>query len=428
MSTTEHQMIGIGFGPANLALAVALAERPAARGLDVCFLERQGDFRWHQGMLIEDSRVQISFLKDLATQRDPTSRFTFINYLHATGRLHSFINLKRGNPTRAEFTSYFRWAAEAFRDCCRYGETVESVEPVVRNGRVARLCVTSINSAGERRARLARDLVVAVGGRPHIPQPFASTTPERIVHASRYVTRARAILSASPRPLRVAVVGGGQSGAEVFRDVAERWPQTQVDLILRDHALRPADDSPFVNEIFDPAFVDVLHGLPDERRRSLLGALKNTNYSVVDLDLIERIYAMLYEQKFAGAARLRLLANRVAAAARADDGRVELDLRDTLTGAREQIAYDLIILATGYRYDAHERLLAALSADLGSFEVDRFYRVKTPPSYACRIYLQGCNEDSHGLSDTLLSILPLRANEIVDDLLSSRHCSMATAM
>lgn len=35
-----------------------------------------------------------------------------------------------------------------------------------------------------------------------------------------------------------------------------------------------------------------------------------------------------------------------------------------------------------------------------------------------RIYLQGCTEATHGLSDTLLSVVSVRAGEIVDDILA----------
>ncbi|WP_395664377.1 lysine N(6)-hydroxylase/L-ornithine N(5)-oxygenase family protein [Methylocella sp.] len=428
MAMIEKDLIGVGFGPSNLAFAIALAENQAGGRLNSCFIERSPSFSWHSGMLIERSKVQISFLKDLATLRDPTSRFTFVNYLHATGRLQSFINLKQANPSRAEFTNYFRWAAAAFEDRCCYGETVESVEPVSRNGRVARLLVTSVGSDGERRRRMASDLVVGVGGRPYVPPAFEAVGRSRIAHASQYMTRARPMMDATTKPMRVAVVGGGQSGAEIFRDIAERWPHVDVSLVLRDHALRPADDSPFVNEAFDPSFVDLLQGLSGERRKALLNSLRNTNYSVVDLDLIEQIYGLLYERRFAGASACRLLTRRNVEAVREVDGAVEIETRDVATDERGGERFDLVILATGYRYDAHERILANLASDLGGFEVDRFYRVKTPPSYASRIYLQGCNEDSHGLSDTLLSILPLRASEIVDDLLSREHYPMATAM
>ncbi|CAB3773289.1 L-ornithine N(5)-monooxygenase [Paraburkholderia humisilvae] len=59
-------------------------------------------------MLLDDCRMQISFLKDLVTQRDLTSRCTFINYPFEHGRLNEFVNLKNFHPTRIEFHDYLR--------------------------------------------------------------------------------------------------------------------------------------------------------------------------------------------------------------------------------------------------------------------------------------------------------------------------------
>jgi L-ornithine N5-oxygenase len=76
-----HPLIGIGFGPSNIALAIALKERESASGsLQPVFIEKQPRFAWHRDMLLEQAHMQVSFLKDLATLRNPTSRFTFINY------------------------------------------------------------------------------------------------------------------------------------------------------------------------------------------------------------------------------------------------------------------------------------------------------------------------------------------------------------
>ena len=74
IETLEYDVIGLGFGPANLAIAVALEEdrRVRENGLRYCFLEKKQAFEWHGGMLLDDSRMQISFLKDLATLRNPS--------------------------------------------------------------------------------------------------------------------------------------------------------------------------------------------------------------------------------------------------------------------------------------------------------------------------------------------------------------------
>lgn len=55
--------------------------------------------------------VHNSWLKDLATLRNPQSPITFLNYLHSEGRLISFINNGSQIPSRREFTDYLAWVA-----------------------------------------------------------------------------------------------------------------------------------------------------------------------------------------------------------------------------------------------------------------------------------------------------------------------------
>ena len=81
--------------------------------------------------------------------------------------------------------------------------------------------------------------------------------------------------------------------------------------------------------------------------------------------------------------------------------------------------YDAVILATGYERRSHRELLAPLQQHLKDFEVDRDYRVLASPELNAAVYLQGFCEASHGLSDTLLSVLPVRAAEIGQSLYQS---------
>src|SRR5271156_6683743 len=100
MSTPERtDLLGIGFGPSNLALAIALAER----GLRGVFAEAQPRFGWHRGMLLPGARMQVPFLKDLVTLRNVKSAFTFLNYLSEHGRLVEFIGRHTLFPSRLEF-------------------------------------------------------------------------------------------------------------------------------------------------------------------------------------------------------------------------------------------------------------------------------------------------------------------------------------
>ncbi|WJN57304.1 lysine N(6)-hydroxylase/L-ornithine N(5)-oxygenase family protein [Pseudomonas sp. SO81] len=417
IETLEYDVIGLGFGPANLAIAVALDEdrRVREHGLRYCFLEKKPAFEWHGGMLLEDSRMQISFLKDLATLRNPSSRYTFVSYLHEKRRLEAFINISTFTPSRLEYNDYLGWAAAQFSDRVHYGEEVIGVEPVLDGGDVTRVKVISRLADGRTRARITRNLVVSIGGEPVVPEAFRPLKGDaRVMHSSSYLER----IQACGEPKRLAVVGSGQSAAEIFSDLCGRYPSAEVSLVMRSQALRPADDSPFINEIFDPSYTDVVYGQSPEEREAFIQANAQTNYSVVNLDLIESIYHRLYLQKVTGHAPHNLLPQRNIEAVQAGDAGIRL----TLSGPEgvEDRLYDAVVLATGYRRDGYKRLLGGLAEHLGE-GVERDYRLCCQPQMTAGIYLQGCCEASHGLSDTLLSVLAIRSQEVVDALMDSRR-------
>ena len=58
----------------------------------------------------------LSFMKDLATLRNPQSPYTFMSYLHSQGRLVAFINRGSTVPTRKEYSDYLSWAAQRVQE------------------------------------------------------------------------------------------------------------------------------------------------------------------------------------------------------------------------------------------------------------------------------------------------------------------------
>jgi len=412
-----HDLVGIGFGPSNVALAIALEEkRHAGRPFDTLFIEKQLSFAWHPHMLLDQAHMQISFMKDLATLRNPTSRFTFINYLHEKGRLTDFVNLKSFFPSRHEFNDYLSWAAEQFEDACAYGEEVFEVLPEERGGEVELLRVRSRNHAGKLVERLARNLVVGIGGAANIPDGFrALRSDPRVFHSSSYLQD----IAQLPDARRIAVVGAGQSAAEIFMDLQGRPGAPQVDLITRARSIRPADDSPFVNEIFNAEFTDYTFSRSEEERAALLDEFWHTNYAVADLELIQQIYKAFYQQRVTGGNRLRFLRRHDIRSATADGQGVHLVLWDRNAQREHTVRYDAVVLATGYVREHHKALLAPLAGYLGDYTVDRHYRVQAAPGFRPAIYLQGACEDSHGLSDTLLSVTSVRTGEIGSALLAA---------
>lgn len=414
MSLEVYDLIGIGFGPSNIALAIALDERmPKHTSLQSLYIEKHPEFAWHPGLLLNGTDMQISFLKDLATMRNPTSRFTFINYLHEKGRLQEFINLKTFYPSRHEFSDYLGWAAAFFKDRCVYGEEVFELAVEKDGSDVKAVRVRSRDSKGNVQERLASNLVISVGGVPHIPEMFKPFMSDgRISHSHHY-------LHNNIQAKKIAVIGAGQSAAEVFVDLDAKSCLPQVDLIMRAQALKPSDDTPFVNEVFNVEFIDHVFSLTQEERDDLLREFRHTNYACPDRDLIEQLYKIFYEQKVRNEVRHRLLRHRVIKSVNLSGDGVELCLLDTYEGKEEKTCYDAVILATGYERHQHKALLEPLKPYFKDFNVDRYYRLQSTPDFHPAVFLQGVNEPTHGLSDTLLSVTAVRTGEIADLLLSA---------
>ncbi len=146
---------------------------------------------------------------------------------------------------------------------------------------------------------------------------------------------------------------------------------------------------------------------------------------MVDTDLIERIYGVFYRQKVSGIPRHAFRCMTTVERATATAQGIELALRDAGSGELSVETYDAVILATGYERQLHRQLLEPLAEYLGDHEIGRDYRLQTDERCKVAIYAQGFSQASHGLSDTLLSVLPVRAEEISGSLY--QHLKPGTA-
>ena len=425
-----HDVLGIGFGPSNLALAIAIAEHNAQAApeerIRAEFLERQPRFGWHRGMLIDDATMQVSFLKDLVTMRNPTSDFSFLCFLRDRGRLVDFLNAKTLFPLRIEFHEYFEWAAARVADQVSYDAEVVSVEPVLTEGGEVRWfdVVSRVPGAPERTVvRRARNISVAVGLEPHVPPGTALS--DRIWHNSELVPRTRELSGTGASVDRILVLGAGQSGAEAVDFLHRSFPDTEVCAVFAKYGYTPADDSPFANRIFDPEAVDVYFRSRPEVKQSLYEYHRSTNYSVVDMDLIESLYATMYREKVQGNERLRMRnVSRIRDVEQLDD-RLDVTVEYLPTGEREVLSCDVLVHATGYRPRDLDSLLGraaklCLRDDNDAVRVGRDHRVEAAPEVTAGIYLQGATEHTHGLTSTLLSTTAVRSGEILDSLLDRR--------
>jgi L-ornithine N5-monooxygenase len=414
-----YDVLGIGFGPANLALAIALEED--ASELAVRFCEAQPDPVWQGGMMLSGSNIQNHPSRDLVSLRNPRSRYSFLNYLFENGRLLEHLNLPMEFPLRKEYAQYIGWVTEQFRHVADFGSRVEEVTLTEHEGRPA---YRVLDSAGQ--TRVAGSLVVGPGRTPYLPSPFDVVHSPRVVHLTRYLYALRDL----PRPPRsVAVVGGSQSAVELTLDLARRFPEARVTTYVRSYGLRLKDTSPFSEEGFFPAFTDYYYKAERRTKEILDAYMRPTNYSSVDDDVLHELYILLYEQKLDGEARVSVRGHSQVTAVTAHEDSVSLQLKEVHTEERFDDEVDLVVLATGFRdlgpQPTQERYPGLLEGVIEHFRFDENGYLAVNLDYSLEpvedstppLFLNGLCESTHGIGDAgSFSLLSLRAATIHDAL------------
>lgn len=365
-----HDFVAVGIGPFNLGLACLSA--PISE-LDGLFLDEKAEFDWHGGMLLEDAELQTPFMSDLVTLADPTSPFSFLNYLKESGRLYPFYIRERFYPLRAEYNDYCRWAARRLGDMVRFGQRVEGVEYDAERELHLVRCVDT--ATGERSTHRARRLVLGTGTPPYVPPPCRGL-PGDAVHSSRYLSAKRDLQDKES----VTVVGSGQSAAEIFHDLLQEQDGHgyRLNWVTRSPRFFPLEYTKLTLEMTSPEYADHFHSLPSRTREELVAAQKNL-YKGIDSDLINAIYDLLYRKGRLGPPPVRLLTGtQVNGAHHRSDG-YRLDLRNTDQGRDFALDTQGLVLATGYRYRAPD-FLGPLADRLAwdgpeRFAVRRDYRI-----------------------------------------------------
>lgn len=414
-----YDLFCVGFGPAGLAIAIALNDHPDGKSLKAHFIESQPQYAWHPGMLIPGYKMQVSFLKDLVTMRDPTSKFSFLNFMHSQNRLVDFFALYSFLPLRSEMNQYMSWCASHFSDKVSYSSVGVNVEPYFLPGSdgetIEILKVNYKNTlTGEMKFGLTKNLVIATGAQPRIPKDFPENHP-RIFHSSQY------LFAKIPADVKsIGVIGAGQSAGEIFKHTTTRFPDAETNLILRKTALRPADTSTFLNEKYNPDGVDYFFNLDEENRIALLDEMKNTAVGIVHHTLLDDLWRMKYEEKAYGKyGKHAILTNKDLEKVEASDDEVTVTMRDRTTGEEIVKKYEYFFNGLGYvRKTQVELLEEHLSKQLFPLSLRRDYSAwSEDPKFQAGVYIQGQAEGSHGVADGALSVMSVRGYEVVESIL-----------
>lgn len=336
-----YDCIGIGFGPSNIALAIALEERGLLE--NSLFLEARDEVLWHPGMLIEGTDIQHNPLRDFVTPRNPCSPYGFLSYLKSENRLFDYLNLAAPFPPRTEYAGYVSWVAKQFAQYVQLGLQVSNVTFISDecNDRLIQI------QSSHGKCFYARSVVVGSGRSRYIPSEFKELLSDNVIHSDDYIWAKQKWLQNTNKP-KIAVIGGSQSAVEILLDLSE---SCDVIGVTRSFGFKQKDLSPFTECIYYPEFVDYFHGAKSSEQNNITKELWRSNYSAADHDVINALNFKLYEQKVTGKHNIQLYQNSVieSIGCNPEKDAYKMHLIDRYNQQSNIITVDGVIFATGYK-------------------------------------------------------------------------------
>ncbi|PZG09629.1 lysine N(6)-hydroxylase/L-ornithine N(5)-oxygenase family protein [Nonomuraea aridisoli] len=411
--SAPYDLLGVGIGPFNLSLAALCDGVP---GMNTLFLDAKPAFSWHPGLLMEGTVLQVPFLADLVTMADPTSPWSYLNYVRCHDRMFPFFFSERFHIPRREYDHYCRWVAERLPSC-RFDAEVTALSWDETAGAFS---VTYRSAAGASAAVLARQVVLGVGTVPVVPEPLRPLLDAgRVLHSADYLAHRDRLAAAGD----VTVVGAGQSGAEVVLDLLRHQDGTgaggpYVRWLARTPAFAPMEYSKIGLEHFTPDYVDYFRGLPEDRRERLVRDQWQL-YKGVSAETLGDIHDELYERTIGGAEpRAALHPGVEVVSAAADGDGYALTCRHAEQEAFFQVRTSAVVLATGYaavRPAFLEPLADLVDWDAkGRYQVDADYRVALDPRVSGTVFVQNAETHTHGVGAPDLTLGAWRAARILN--------------
>ncbi len=402
-------LIGIGVGPFNLSLA-ALLEK--ANGLTSLFLEKKSQFDWHPEVMFKDSVMQTSYLKDLVTPVDPTSPYSFLNYLNAKNLFYPFLNTQRTTVSRKEFEQYCVWAAESLGQKLKFNTEVQSID--FKND-----LFHVQTSTGEYQSQ---NICIATGLVPRIPEGAKKLIGPKVFHAKSAFMKDLNLAGKS-----VLIVGGGQTGIEVFRNALHgKWGHASaVKIITRRKSLEPLDESAFTNEYFTPNYVEKFWELNLDKKSTIVASQKLASDGNTPSYLLQ-LYNDLYRLKYVenDSRPIQIMACRKLVSMVSEAGSFRLGLQNLFYDQPEEISADIVILCTGFQSTipkALDPLISHISLDSESrFQFKKSYSVQWDGPKENRIYALNFSRHNHGIIDPQTSLMAWRSAVVINDLANEK--------
>jgi len=406
---TIYDFAAIGVGPFNLSLACLTAPIEGFNGI---FLDKRESFNWHPGMLLQDTTLQIPFMADLVTLADPTSPYSFLNYIKKQGRIYSFYIRENFLLLRNEYNQYCQWVIKQLPNV-HFGQQVDKITYDEAAGCYS-ITTMDVRTGNIRQVR-ARKLVLGTGTVPHVPV-CCQDAMGKAIHSASYLHHKKRLQSKKS----ITVIGSGQSAAEIYYDLLQEIDVHGYALhwITRSPRFFPLEYSKLTLEMTSPEYVDYFFDLQPDTRDRLLKSQQHL-YKGINKDLIGAIYDLLYIKRISSPIDVSLRTNselKKVITTDADDG-FTLDLHQTEQNKPYTHYTEGLVLATGYTYrlpDFLQGISDRIASDnKGRLDVQRNYTIDRNHT---DIFVQNAELHTHGFVTPDLGMGCYRNSYIIKEM------------
>ena len=412
MQTKVYDFIAVGLGPFNLSLA-CLTE--PIEELDGLFLDKSAGFDWHPGMLMPTTTLQIPFMADLVTLADPTSPYSFLNYIKKQGRIYSFYIRENFLVLRNEYNQYCQWVIQQLSNV-RFNQSVEEIHYQDEEG-CYYLTVTNLENQTTEVYR-AKKLVLGTGTNPILPA-CCNVVKDDLVHSANYLYHKKAL----QQQKSITIVGGGQSAAEIYYDLLQEIEMGyELHWITRSPRFFPLEYSKLTLEMTSPEYVDYFHALPAQKRDDIISKQKHL-YKGINSNLINDIYDLLYSHRVAGVdMRVTLRTHSALTAVQKESNEFQLTFHQQEEDKHYNHRTEGLIIATGYGYK-QPKFIDPIEGrikwdDQGRYDVNRNYSID---QNANEIFVQNAELHTHGFVTPDLGMGCYRNAYIIKEMTGVEH-------
>lgn len=405
-----YDIAGIGIGPFNLGLA-ALCE-PIAE-LKTIFFEQKAEFGWHEGMMIPGTTLQVSYLADLVTLTDPSSQYSYLNFLRKQNRLIQFGIHEQHYLSRSEYNRYCKWVCGQL-DNLVFGVSVMDIV-FERDKNIFKIQVS--NHSEKQGIYYAKHIVVGTGTVPYIPPHIKYFLGQKVIHSSQYL-RFKENISKSEK---VMLVGSGQSAAEIFYDLLNDSKHQHLSWITRSDHFFAMEHNKLAYEMSSPDYIDFFYNL-EAAQKSLLLLKQNHLYKGINYQLLNAIYDRLYDNFIEGKPEfVSIRAGLTLKDICKNKSRLQITFTRNYTNNEYHEETDVLILATGYQYE----FPFCLRGVKNLIKFDTANRLIINRNYSVdntnRIFVQNAEIHTHGFNAPDLGLGPYRNAVIINTILGYEY-------